>query len=72
MYTKLLTTAFLIGLLLSCSAPKEKQQSTLSSDDGIDRTVLPIQPPKHEAITEDLSWLIRNENDRATTNDITT
>ncbi|MBW1764911.1 MAG: arylsulfatase, partial [Deltaproteobacteria bacterium] len=52
MYTKLLTTAFLIGLLLSCSAPKEKQQSTLSSDDGIDRTVLPIQPPKHEAVTE--------------------
>jgi arylsulfatase A-like enzyme len=52
MYTRLLTTAFLIGLLLSCSAPTEKQQSTLSSDDGLDRTVLPIQPPKHEAVTE--------------------
>ena len=45
-----LTTAMLVGLLISCSDPTDKQ-TTHSTDDGIDRTILPIQPPKSEPVT---------------------
>lgn len=49
---KILTSICLLGILFSCDSPSENTQANLSSDYQMDRTVLPIQPPVHEPITE--------------------
>jgi arylsulfatase len=42
----------LAALLMSCNNSSDKNQSDSISKDKLDRTILPIQPPKPEAITE--------------------
>jgi arylsulfatase len=37
---------------MSCNAPQEQSESKLNEASKMDRTVLPIQPPKHKPITE--------------------
>jgi len=47
-------TAFIllaIGFLTSCSLSEQKKATT-NSNDKLDRTILPIQQPEHEPITE--------------------
>jgi arylsulfatase len=52
MSLKFLAPLILFGVLCGCKTSTENNQSSTSSDYEIDRTILPIQPPKHEAITE--------------------
>jgi len=42
----------LIGLLMSCTNSEDKKYSNTSSEYVIDRTILPIQPPMNDPITE--------------------
>ncbi len=46
--------SFFLFLLVmaSCVTPNEKQKSVASHNDGIDRTILPIQPPVTDVVTE--------------------
>ena len=51
---KLLKTLFFAGILFLASCQQSKKDNTIAatSDGGLDRTVLPIQPPKQKQITE--------------------
>ncbi|MDX2430508.1 MAG: arylsulfatase [Bacteroides sp.] len=52
MNLKLTTAILLLGALISCTNNSEQKQTASSSDAKFDRTILPIQPPEYEAITE--------------------
>jgi arylsulfatase len=52
MTVKFIAALILIGVLSSCNNSTEDNQTSLSSDYEMDRTILPIQPPKSEPITE--------------------
>jgi arylsulfatase A-like enzyme len=60
MKLRLIAIFMFVGLLYGCnSQPQEEQpvsssseQTTSSSENQMDRTILPIQPPKYDAITE--------------------
>ncbi len=57
MKTKILITALTVTVLLGCgnepaTTTKAKAQTDSAAEYVMDRTVLPIQPPKHEPITE--------------------
>ena len=57
MKTKILITALTITVLLGCgnepaTTTKAKAQTDSAAEYVMDRTVLPIRPPKHEPITE--------------------
>ena len=52
MNAKILAAVFFSGWMLSCNSPAKKEEPTAPSSTGIDRTVLPIQPPEYETITE--------------------
>jgi arylsulfatase len=52
MSLKFLAALILIGVLSSCNNSTEDNQTSLSSDYEMDRTILPIQPSKSEPITE--------------------
>ncbi|MCH7927404.1 MAG: arylsulfatase [Candidatus Dadabacteria bacterium] len=49
---KFLATLFLIGLLYGGNSLAQDKRPVSSSNSEMDRTILPIQPPKHDAITE--------------------
>jgi hypothetical protein len=52
MKAKHLSLLVLLGVLVSCSNPGEQQKSSISGTETLDRTVLPIQPPAADPITE--------------------
>jgi arylsulfatase len=52
MKTKILISFLSLGIMMSCNAPQEQSESKLNEVSKMDRTVLPIQPPKHKPITE--------------------
>ena len=52
MNLKFLATLILIGLIYSCSTSEQDKQTDSSSDTQMDRSILPIQPPKRDALTE--------------------
>ncbi len=49
---KFLATLILIGLLYGGNSLAQDKQPVSSSNSEMDRTILPIQPPKRDAITE--------------------
>ncbi len=49
---KFLATLILIGLLYGSNSLAQDKRPVSSSNSEMDRTILPIQPPKHDAITE--------------------
>jgi len=52
MKLKFLATLVLIGLLYGCNTQTQDKQTVSSSEYEMDRAILPIQPPKRDAITE--------------------
>jgi arylsulfatase len=44
--------ALVFWVMASCNGPTAKEKTSANSSTGIDRTVLPIQPPEYEMITE--------------------
>jgi len=52
MNLKFLATLVLIGVLYGCNTQEQDKQTVSSSDTKMDRAILPIQPPKRDAITE--------------------
>jgi len=52
MKLKFLATLVLIGLLYGCNTQTQDKQTVSSSNGEMDRAILPIQPPKRDAITE--------------------
>jgi len=52
MNLKFLATLILIGLIYGCSTSAQDKQTDSSSDTQMDRSILPIQPPKRDALTE--------------------
>ena len=52
MKLKFLATLVLIGVLYGCNTQTQDKQTVSSSEYEMDRAILPIQPPKRDAITE--------------------
>ena len=52
MKLKFLAVLMFVGLLYGCNSQAQEKQTVSSSDYGMDRAILPIQPPKLDAITE--------------------
>jgi len=52
MNLKILAIFMFIGLLYGCNSQPQEKQTDSSSDTQMDRSILPIQPPKRDAITE--------------------
>ena len=52
MKTRILLSLLSLGVLMSCSTPQNQSDSISSGEYKMDRTILPIQPPETEPITE--------------------
>ena len=52
MKTKFLISLITLGVLISCNSPKEGEAVATNSDYKMDRTILPIHPPKSKVVTE--------------------
>ncbi len=51
MKNNLLSFAMAIVVLIGCSGPSQNSQKSTIGNDGLDRTILPIQPPAHTPVT---------------------
>ena len=52
MKTNLSILLLSLGIMMSCNTPQDNSKSKLAGTYEMDRTILPIQPPSHEPVTE--------------------
>jgi len=41
-----------LGIMMSCNSPQDQSENRSTGAYSMDRTILPIQPPEPESITE--------------------